>query len=354
VTASPTPEPSAEPSTEPTVAPTFPVCDSEDALNIAFLMDESGSVDSEEWDVIVNFVDRIATYDVAGPSYVSLFEYASLPAFTQFLDWTSITTDRDDVTSALNRNRYTTPGLTYTWDAVNRVLDEFWSYRKNCTDGCETRHDILFLLTDGAPTDEVCPDMMERANTTTVDIVIIGIGTTAESASNWMSQIECLDIANDMMDIYYVEQFESGDFNEIERNIRNYTCSGKYLPTPGDRGGAPWVYDDGSIGLGPVPTSSGDGNAPMDSTPSPQIVSADAIPMMNELKRDLKILDKLPSSNVFIVVGVMAVVLAVFALFCFGFRCKREKSYKRVDFEGDMVSDLDSDTDVEAAQPMNL
>merc|ERR1711994_87970 len=117
------------------------------------------------------------------------------------------------------------------------------------TDGCETRHDILFLLTDGAPTDEVCPDMMERANTTTVDIVIIGIGTTAESASNWTSQIECLDIANDMMDIYYVEEFESGDFNEIERNIRNYTCSGKYLPTPGDRGGAPWVYDDGSIGI---------------------------------------------------------------------------------------------------------
>merc|ERR1719385_218803 len=53
-------EPSGAPTTIPTVAPTFTVCDSNDSLNIAFLMDESGSVDSDEWDVIVSFVDRIA------------------------------------------------------------------------------------------------------------------------------------------------------------------------------------------------------------------------------------------------------------------------------------------------------
>jgi len=310
------------------------------------------------WDVIVSFVDRIATYDVAGPSYVSLFEYASLPAFTQFLDWTPIATGKDDVTNALERNNYNSAGLTYTWDAVNRVLDEFWSYRKNCTDGCETRHDILFLLTDGAPTDDVCPDMVERANSTTVDIVIVGIGTTAESATNWMNQIECLDIANDYTDIYYVEEFNSGDFNEIEEVIRNYTCSGRYLATPGDRGGAAWVYDDGSIGLGPVPTTDGNGNAPADSTPSPvsettQSANAAPLSLINEMERDLKIPDKLPTATVVMMAVVMFVV---FALWRCGFRCtfsrKEKKSYKRVDFGGDMPSD--SDTDVEAAQPMNL
>jgi len=322
-------------------------------------MDESGSVDSDEWDVIVSFVDRIATFDVAGPSYVSLFEYASLPAFKQFLDWTPIETGKDTVTNALTRNNYNSAGLTYTWDAVNRVLDEFWSYRKNCTDGCETRHDILFLLTDGAPTDDVCPDMIERANTTTVDIVIIGIGTAAESASNWMDQIDCLDIADDKTDIYYVEEFESGDFNEIEEVIRNYTCSGEYLATPGDRGGAAWVYDDGSTGLGPVPTTDGTGNAPADSTPSPVISSettaANAVPLsgyINELERDLKIPQKLPMATV-LIMAVM--VFAVFALRRCGFRCslwRKQKSYKRVDVEGDFPSD--SDTDVEAAHPMNL
>merc|ERR1719295_4972 len=277
-------EPSAEPSEAPsdlptvmpTVFPTYPVCDTDDALNIVFLMDESGSVDSDEWDIIVNFVDRIATYDVAGPSYVSLFEYASLPAFTQFLDWTPVETGKDDISNALTRNNYNSAGLTYTWDAVNRVLDEFWSYRKNCTDGCETRHDILFLLTDGAPSDDVCPDMIERANTTTVDIVIIGIGTYAESADNWMSQIECLDVADDYQDIYYVTEFEAGDFNAIEGIIRNYTCNGENPASDGDRGGAPWVYDDGSTGLGPVPTTGGNGGVE-DDTPAP-VASAVVVP----------------------------------------------------------------------------
>merc|ERR1719295_2087918 len=273
--AEPSEAPSDDPTTMPTVFPTYPVCDTDDALNIVFLMDESGSVDSDEWDIIVNFVDRIATYDVAGPSYVSLFEYASLPAFTQFLDWTPVSTGSDDITSALTRNNYNSAGLTYTWDAVNRVLDEFWSYRKNCTDGCETRHDILFLLTDGAPTDDVCPDMNERANTTTVDIVIIGIGTNAEDSDTWMSQIDCLDVADGYQDIYYVEEFETDDFNSIEAVIRNYTCSGEWPASNGSRGGDPWVYDDGSTSLGPVPTTDGPGNGPIDSTPSPVVVDSE-------------------------------------------------------------------------------
>ena len=224
----------------------------------------------------MNFVDRIATFDVAAASYVSLFEYASLPAFRQFLDWTPVATGSDDITNALTRNSYNTPGLTYTWDAVNRVLDEFWSYRKNCTDGCETRHDILFLLTDGAPTDDVCPDMNERANTTTVDIVIIGIGTNAEDADSWMSQIDCLDVADNYQDIYYVEEFEAGDFNAIEGVIRNYTCSGEYLATNGSRGGDPWIYDDGSTSLGPVPTAPpNDDEAPSDPTPAPVVIESE-------------------------------------------------------------------------------
>merc|ERR1712013_492900 len=171
-TAEPTPAPTANPTTaEPTTAapttaepttlapssaPTYVACDTDDAFNIAFVLDGSGSVDSTEWDVILQFVSRIATFDVAGPSYVSLFEYASLVAFTQFQDWTNLAEGESDILTALERNPYNTAGLTYTWDAVNRVLDEFYEYRQTCTDGCDTRKDLLFLLTDGTPTDEVC------------------------------------------------------------------------------------------------------------------------------------------------------------------------------------------------------
>jgi len=241
-------------------------CDTDDAFNIAFVLDESGSVDSTEWDVILQFVSRIATFDVAGPSYVSLFEYASLVAFTQFQDWTNLAEGESDILTALERNPYNTAGLTYTWDAVNRVLDEFYEYRQTCTDGCDTRKDLLFLLTDGTPTDEVCPAMIPRVNASSVDIVIIGIGDDAES---WMDEVSCLDYRDAGADIHFVTEFDSDGFNAIEGMIRAKTCTGENPAGPSDRSGEPWVYDDGSIGLGPVPTASGDNEAPKDDTPSP-------------------------------------------------------------------------------------
>ena len=91
-------------------------------------MDESGSVSSDEWDVMVDFVSRVATYDVAGESYVALWEFASLVAFDQFLDFTQIEDDRDgvtDVTAALESNNYNSVGTTETWDAVSRFVTIF-------------------------------------------------------------------------------------------------------------------------------------------------------------------------------------------------------------------------------------
>jgi len=246
-------------------------CDTNDAFNIAFLLDESGSVDSTEWDVILQFVSRIATFDVAGPSYVSLFEYASLVAFTQFQDWTNMATGEADILKALERNPYNTAGLTYTWDAVNRVLDEFYEYRTSCTDGCDTRQDLLFLLTDGTPTDTVCPDMIPRVNQSNVDIIIVGIGADAE---NWMDEVSCLDYRDNGQDIFYVTEFDSDGFNAIEGMIRAKTCNGDNPAGEPDREGEAWQYCDENgencvEGLGPVPTASEDAVAPEDDTPSP-------------------------------------------------------------------------------------
>ncbi len=193
--------------------PAPPICNTTDAFNIAFLLDESGSISSEEWEIAINFIDRLIQYHLSPPSYVSLWEYASLHAFKQFLDWTPIGYDRSIFTNALNNNKYNKAGLTFTWDAVNRVLDAFWDYRFTCTDGCDTRKDILFLLTDGAPTDIVCPDMIERVNQSDVDIVIIGVGV---NATNWMQEIECLDHKDDYNDIFIASEFSHEELYMIE------------------------------------------------------------------------------------------------------------------------------------------
>jgi len=114
--------------------------------------------------------------------------------------------------------------------------------------------------------DVVCPDMIARANSTYVDIVIIGVGNDADQ---WMDQIDCLDVADSAKDIFYVTDFNSGGFNAIEALIRNKTCNGLNPAGPADFGGDQWVYPDGNTSLGPVPTGSGNGDPPKDDTPSP-------------------------------------------------------------------------------------
>jgi len=76
----------------------------------------------------------------------------------------------------------------------------------------------------------------------------------------------------------------------------------------------------------------------------------------HDLERDLKIPDKLPTAAV-AVVAVM--VFAVLAFWRSGFRCslwRKEKLYRIVDLKGEMPSDSDieTDVDVQAVQPMNL
>merc|ERR1711997_646369 len=72
------------------------------------------------------------------------------------------------------------------------------------------------------------------------------------------------DNADDGTDIFKVTEFTDAAFRELEALIRNKTCNGLHPGIPSYRGGSPWVYEDGSTGLGPVPTASGDGNAPSD------------------------------------------------------------------------------------------
>jgi len=259
ITEAPAPEPTLWPTLEPTEAPTFTVCDTDDALNIGFLMDESGSVSSDEWDVVTEFVARIATYDVAGPSYVALWEFASKPTFQTLLNFTHVSHHRHSVAELLRHNQYSDTGLTYTWDATNRVMDHFWRYRKSCSDGCDTRDDLLFLFTDGAPTDDLCPDMVRRVNQSDIDIVVVVIGESWEEVNTWYRNVTCLDYKDRGRDVYVVSEFSDSGLRQFEMLIRNKTCNGLHPAGESDRGGEAWVYDDGSTGLGPVPTGGGHG-----------------------------------------------------------------------------------------------
>ena len=255
-----TPNPTTNPTTSrPTLAPTYMACDTDDAFNIAFVLDESGSVDIDEWGIIIQFVERLITFDVSPVSYVSLFEFASLANYRQFLKWTgpkSIT--EQTMINALYTNPYNPSGQTETWDAVNRVLDNFHDYKQNCDDNCYQRSDILFLVTDGEPTgNTVCPDMIPRMQLSNVDIVVILIDPNGDIDE---TKVSCLDVQNNGMDVIKLPSFDSDDFNAIEARIRDKICNGENPEFNGERPVYnPWIYENGTIGLGPIPTRSGGG-----------------------------------------------------------------------------------------------
>eukprot|EP01083_Nonionella_stella_P077786 212566_1 len=250
----------AAPSLSPSIAPVYSVCATNDAWNIAWLLDESGSVAEPDWLNSLEFVDRIMQYDVPPDSSSTLFEFASYPGFEQFLDWNMVedaSGSRDVWTDALLNNAYNKGGLTYTWDAVNRVLDEFWDYRFSCTDGCETRQDVLILMTDGRPTDQVCPNITNRVNQSDVDIIVIGVGMTKKETQS----IKCLDVKDGGADVINVDSYDDIDLRSLELEVRDRLCDGQNPPVTGNRpaDGTEWVYEDGSIGLGPIPTVDPDG-----------------------------------------------------------------------------------------------
>jgi len=331
---------------------------SNDSLNIAFLMDDSGSVNEEQWGLMTAFVDRIATFDVAGPSYVSLFEFHSLPGFRQFLDWTPVETGKDDISAALNDNSFNQIGLTATWDAVNRVLDEFYDYRQTCDDGCDRRHDVLFLLTDGKPSVRgeqgvppndlyrpVCDDMLPRVTGSNVDFVVIGVG----DVSAFIGQVSCLDVNDNERDVYVIEDYNATQFIDVERKIRNKTCSGLFPEGPSDREGTNWTYANGNTSLGPVPTTNPDGPGPPNDTNSATGTSLQAL-VANIMRpqsgtrssrvlsvKALANLDSFDMFNLWMMALLLVTVNVVLGICCYcGFRwCSADERVGKADFDDD-------------------
>merc|ERR1740123_1890110 len=221
---------------------------------------------------------------------------------------------------------------------------------------------MLFLMTDGAPTDTVCDDMIPRVNASRVDIVIVGIGN---DAATWMDQIDCLDFKDNGDDIFFVTEFDSDGFNAIEGLIREKTCNGQNPAGDSDREGEAWVYADGSVGLGPVPTGDPDATSkPKDDTPAPIAVvgsvagsnSVNDAGSNGEMNADCELAGEagaLGTTAVWGIVGVAAVLLLGAGAFV-GYKMRKPKGVaKIVDMMDVSIADADGNaTELAAVQPI--
>eukprot|EP01084_Bolivina_argentea_P119565 211975_1 len=197
---------------------TFPECTSDVALDIIFLMDESGSIGENEWQTMVSFVKRVIRDDINDASYVSLVEYGSISDFNVFGRFSRATqANKQTLLNALDNNVFSSTGYTYTADAITKTLPLF-------ADGSDTRRDLLFLLTDGVPTDQICPDLEVAVRNSAVEIVVIGIGSDdGLDELTWTNSIDCVcDVGTNA---FFVEEFSTKEFNRIEADLRGKTCT---------------------------------------------------------------------------------------------------------------------------------
>eukprot|EP00483_Globobulimina_turgida_P002289 UN02291 len=221
----PTKQPTSAP-TDPTPFCTLPPCITDIALDIAFLIDDSGSVNDDEFKVMIDFIKHLIVRDINAVSYVSLYSYSDMTDFKQLADFT----EKDVVGEAYLLNVLTNhnrdAGYTYTGDAIKKTLGYFDAYPSN------DRLDLLFVLTDGVSYDIVC-DVVSVSDIGNVEIVLVGVGEEIDIQILSNQNYNCL-YDNVAKDVFYIDQFSEQSFNEKEYELRLRMClTAETLPAEG-------------------------------------------------------------------------------------------------------------------------
>ena len=212
----PTPfcEPCQECTSSPTQYPIFPDCEPEIALDIAILIDESGSINDEEYSVMIRILNRLINDDINQISYLSLFRFADISDFHQIIDFTLLDPNGRQLVSNSLENHIRETGETFTGYAIQQTLEYF--------DKNNQRSDLLLIFTDGVSHDNVC-DIVTPSNIENVEIVLIGIGDDLDLSILTSDNYNCLyDSIND--DVFYIPSFTEEAFIDKEEELRLKTC----------------------------------------------------------------------------------------------------------------------------------
>lgn len=190
-------------------------------IDIVFLLDRSGSVTQEGWDLQTSYIDSLIDSLTYVERNISLVSFAS--------DVTTHHSFSDEQTySALSTALYSinySHGRTHTKSGINASLDVFAADSKN-----NKKHIVMF--TDGNPTSHrdpqrdqsVCRDsaMKDKLDASGVGMTVVGIGT------NWNSDtLTCL-VDDSTSGLIYANDFQLDSLNSVSVNIMRGIGFGNY------------------------------------------------------------------------------------------------------------------------------
>mmetsp|Transcript_60170 Transcript_60170/g.54160 ORF Transcript_60170/g.54160 Transcript_60170/m.54160 type:complete len:358 (-) Transcript_60170:274-1347(-) len=196
-----------------------------DEFNIAFVIDESGSVGSTNYHISLDFIEKMLENDINDISPISMLAYSSTTNMDVIYTFNQYGINGKQGALAALRSETYNGGMTATGTAMRQAVNEYIAQ----TQAHETN--ILFLMTDGHPNQGLATcdsTLLNDIQTAGIEVYIVGI-----SSGFSKSAVQCLVQGNDgiinggdTIDDYIISipQFSKQLFYHIEAQLRRIVC----------------------------------------------------------------------------------------------------------------------------------
>ena len=198
-----------------------------DSFNIAFVIDESGSVGSTNYYISLDFVRKMLENDINDVSPISMLAYSydhNMDVIYTFNQYNNAADGRAEALAALNAETYN-GGMTATGTAMRQAVDEYIAQTNSNDDN------ILFLMTDGHPNEglNVCDaNLLSDIQSAGIIVYIVGVSSGFSKTA-----VQCLVGGNpgildgtETVDDYIISipKFDKKLFYHIEAQLRRVVC----------------------------------------------------------------------------------------------------------------------------------
>ena len=190
------------------------------ALDLYFVLDESGSVGSENFDNVKGFVSSIVRNFIIGPDHVQVgvLTYASSPTIDFYLNTYS---NVNDITQAVANITYSRGG-TYTADALDEVRVNGFTAANGARPVSKAIPRVIILITDGRS--ENTADTIIAAEAVHDDGIIVFAVGVAEA-----NEEELNAVASRPDFKFFLTDFDVDKLRNLQVVISERACEGWFL-----------------------------------------------------------------------------------------------------------------------------
>ncbi|CAH2308234.1 integrin alpha-M-like [Pelobates cultripes] len=195
-----------------TLPPKLPECNVF-SLDIALLIDGSGSIHPSDFTLMLNFVSSVMDAFKESDTQFALMQYSN--RFQKHFDFNTFSATRNR--RSLTGNIKQLAGQTYTSSAIEKVLNELFIPESGSRDGAKK---ILIVITDGETVGENprYPEVIGKAERMGIRRFVIGVGDAFKKAAAYQ---ELVAIASDKTDDHIMRVNDFSALINLKKDLEN-------------------------------------------------------------------------------------------------------------------------------------